>query len=247
MSKEVWIGKKGFRYWYYKYRDSEYFSLAVMLSSVVICLVLIFQLILPQIYSWFSIREEIIATRERISVLQDNINFMNNLDRAVLNSQVDTATTALPPEKDFGSMLDVIAAASIASGVSLNDFSFQVGDVESSKGLVTDVRHHGLASIKVTVVAVGTVDGVRRFIENLEQSIPVSEVVNIDGSGQTVSVSVQFYQKPIADVDIKEDQPLQPLSSEKVALLQKLASWKKSSPLPNLNTNTSTRGAMPLF
>lgn len=247
MSKEVWVGKKGFRYWYYKYRDSEYFSLAVMVCSVVVCLVLLFQVILPQMYSWFSIREEIVATRERIAVLEQNINFMNNLDRGQLNAQVDTATTALPPEKDFGSMLDVIAASSISSGVSLNDFSFQVGDVASSSGLVTDVRHQGLASIKVTVVAVGTVDGVRKFVENIEKSIPVAEVVNIDGNGQTISVSVQFYQKPIATVDIKEDQPLQQLSAEKIALLQQLASWKRSGPLPNLDAATATQGAMPLF
>lgn len=247
MSKEVWIGKKGFRYWYYKYRDSEYFSLAVMVASIVVCLVLIFQVLLPQLYSWFSIRDEIASTRERIGVLESNINFINNLDKARLNSQVETVTTALPPEKDFGSMLDVIGAASIASGVNLNDFSFQVGDVASSSGLVTDVRHQGLASIKVTVVAVGTVDGVRRFIDNVEKSIPVSEIVNIDGSGQTISVSIQFYQKPIANVDIHEDQPLTPLSDEKTALLQKLASWKKSSPLPNLDATTATRGAMPLF
>lgn len=247
MSKEVWIGKKGIRYWYYKYRDSEYFSLTVTITSIVVCLVLVFQIILPQMYNWFSIREEIVATRERIAVLEQNINFMNNLDRNSLNAQVETATTALPPEKDFGSMLDVLAASSITSGVSLNDFSFQVGDVASSSGLITDVKHSGLTSIKITVVASGTVNTVRKFIQNIEKSIPVSEVVNIDGSGQTISVSIQFYQKPISKITIQEDQPLQSLSAEKTSLLQELATWKKSAPLINVDATTATRGAMPLF
>ncbi len=247
MSKETWIGKKGLRYWYYKYRDSEYFSLGFTAVAVVGCLILLFYVIIPQVTSWFSIRDEIIATRERISVLQDNINFMNNLDKGQMNTQIQTAAGALPPEKDFGSMLDVLSGAAVSSGVSLNDFSFQVGNVASSSGMVLDERHKNLASVKITVVALGSVDKVKKFISTVQNSVPISEVVNIDGSGQTISISIQFYQKNLKDVKIQEDQPLKPLSAEKFALLQQLNTWKKSQTNVNFESSDASGGALPLF
>ena len=247
MSKETWIGKKGLRYWYYKYRDSEYFSLGFTAVTVVGCIVLLFYVIIPQVTSWFSIRDEIIATRARIAVLQDNINFMNNLDKGQMNAQIQTAAGALPPEKDFGSMLDLLANASVTSGVSLNDFTFQVGNVASSSGMVTDSRHKNIASVKITVVALGTVTQVKNFITAVQNSIPVSEVVNIDGSGQTISLSIQFYQKSLKDVNIQPDQPLKPLSAEKFALLQQLNTWKKNQAAPAFEASDASSAAMPLF
>ncbi len=247
MSKEVWVGKKGSRYWYYKYRDSEYFSVALTALTVIGCLMLVFNVIIPQFTSWFSIREEIIATRERISVLENNINFMNNLDRNSLNTQLETATTALPPEKEFGSMLDSLSAAAVTSGVSLNDFSFQVGNVASSSGQAGDARHKDVAAIKITLVAVGPIANVKEFISDLEKSIPVTEVVNIDGSGQTVSLSVQFYQKDLPQIDIQADKPLTPLSAERTALIQDLAKWKRTQPLQGFDAPSGSAGAMPLF
>jgi hypothetical protein len=254
MSKDKWIGKKDARYYYYKYRDSEYFSLGWMALVVVVCLVLIFNIIIPQLTTWFSIRDEIVATRQRIDVLQQNIAFMNNLNKNELDSQLATATNVLPPEKDFGSMLNVLADASISSNVSLNDFSFQVGNVASSSAAAapgaaagTESRYRGLASIKITVVVAGTVDNIRRFIQTVEKSVPVSEIVNIDGSGQTISISVQFYQKSLPNIALQPDQKLQPLSADKVNLLQQLATWRKSQPVPDLSGEVGSASALPLF
>lgn len=245
MRKETWIGKKGMRYWYYKYRDSEYFSLGIMFSVVLACIFLIFQVIVPQVNSWFSIRDETIATSQRIAILQENINYMNNLDKGLLQSQLNTATNALPTVKDFGSILDIVADASVASGVSLNDYSFQVGDVASSSGgLDIDTKRKGLTSIKITVVAAGTIEKVKRFIQTLEKSLPVSEVVDIDGSGETLSISIQFYQKSVPDIKLEEDKPLTSLSAEQSNLLQQLAAWRKARPL---QSTPASSGAMPLF
>jgi hypothetical protein len=247
MSKDTWIGRKGFRYYYYKYRDSEYFSLGLMTVTIVTCLVLIFNILIPQVNSWFSIRDEIIATRERIAILQENINFMNNLDRNALNNQLATATGVLPPEKDFGSMLNVLADASISSGVALNDFSFQVGNVASSSGLVNDSKHKNLASIKITVVALGSIENVKKYIETVEKSVPVSEVVNIDGSGQTVSLSILFFQKTLPQITLQADKKIEPLAAEKANLLQQLAAWRKAQPRATVTDPTASGGALPLF
>src|SRR6266851_199854 len=133
MKSDVWIGKKGFRYWYYRFRDSEYYSLTAIGFTVLICIVLLFNIIIPELSQWFSIRNEVIAARAQIATLQQNITFINTLDKNRLNSQLQTASHALPPEKNFGFMLNAISNAAVTSGVSLNDYAFQVGNITSSQ------------------------------------------------------------------------------------------------------------------
>lgn len=248
MSKDVWVGKKGLRFWYYRYRDSEYLTFGIIGGIVAVCVMLIFWVILPQLSSWFSIRDEIIATRSRIETLEKNITFVNSLDRAKLDSQLQTASTALPAEKDFNAMLDVIASAAVEANVAMNDFSFQVGNVSSSKGNTTDARYRDLASIRITLVVVGTVDGVKRFVTSVENSVPVTEVINIDGSDKTVAVSIQFFQKSFPDIKIDDTKELTPLSQKKVALLEKLDSWKRAPVYQgNFSSPTGSESGIPLF
>ena len=247
MKNDGWIGKKGFRYWYYRYRDSDYFSYVLIGITIVVCLVLLFGVIIPQLQNWFSIRQEVVATQQRIAVLQNNINFMNNLDRNALNAQLQTASSALPPQKDFGSMLDSLSSAAVSSGVSLNDFSFQVGDVASSSGLFSDTRYKNFASIKISLVAQGPIGNVKRFIANLESSVPLSEVVTIDGTGETASLTIQFYQKPFPNLVPNDDTPLTPLTAEKVLLLQKITAWKSTQPATSQTAPSGSNSALPLF
>ena len=242
-----WIGKKGFRYWYYRYRDSQYYSLVMIALTIIVCSILLFQIIIPEVGNWFSIRKEVIATQDKIAVLQNNINFLGSLDKPTLNAQLDTAATALPPEKDFGSMLDVISNAAVTAGVSLNDYAFQVGNIASSSGQITDVKYNGLASIKITLIVSGSLENVKRFITTVEKSIPIAEVTNVDGSGENVSISVQFYQKPFPNVDASGSQPLQQVSADKLALLQKLKTWKHVSGTTGALNASASNSAIPLF
>lgn len=242
-----WIGKKGFRYWYYRFRDSHYYALGVMAITIIVCSALVFNVILPELSNWFSIRQEVIATQDKISILQNNIGFMNTLDRNTLNQQLDTVAAGLPPQKDFGGMLDSISSAAFASGVSLNDYNFQVGSIASGSGQLTDVRYQGLAVIKIILVVNGSLDNVRRFIASLEKSVPLAEVTNIDGNGENVSISVQFYQKPFPNVDVTGSQPFEQITAEKLAVIQTLQQWKQNIRTPGNVAVPASNSAVPLF
>ncbi len=247
ITKDTWIGKKGFRYWYYKFRDSELYSITTLFVAIVICIVLSLYLILPELSNWFSIRKEVTATRQRIAVLQQNVNFMNNLDKNILNQQLLTSTQALPSEKDFGTMLNAISNASANSGVSLNDYSFQVGNIASSSGKTTIAAPNQLSSIQVIVVVDGSLDKIRKFIHALENSSPLAEVAMINGSAPNTSVTIQFYQKPFPVGNFSPFTPLTPLSNNKVTLLQTLSQWQGPSTIRNETRSTSSGSATPLF
>ena len=247
MKNDGWIGKKGFRYWYYRFRDSEYYSLAVIGITTLICLILLFNVIIPEVTQWFSIRDEVIATRQKIAVLQQNINLMNNLDKNKLNGQLQTASDALPPEKNFGFMLNAISSAASLSNVSLNDFAFQVGNLDNTKGQVTDSQFKGVTSLEITVTINGTIANITRFVKSLENNLPVSQVTAIIGTGQNVAVTIQFYQRPFPTLNYSPEEPLVPLSSDKAELLQTIEKWDNTGNQQTQTIKSGSASAIPLF
>lgn len=246
MSKEIWIGKKGFRYWYYKVRDSELYQLTTVVLTIIVCIALVIYWIIPELNNWFSIRNEVIATRARIAILQQNINFMNNLDKGTLNQQLQIATQALPSEKDFGSILDTISNAAANSGVSLNDYSFQLGDIASSSGQVSDESYNGLFSTQVNVVVNGDINQVKLFIQRLESNLPLSEVTAVNGTEGNTTITINFYQEPFPTSNFSPETPLTFLSAQDVSLLQKLSKWQNTAGIQN-SPQTSSGSAVPLF
>jgi len=247
MKSDTWIGKKGFRYWYYHYRDSDYYSLSMMSGIIIVCLLLLFNVILPELNNWFSIRNEVIATRAQIAILQQNISFISSLDKSTLDSQLQTATHALPPTKDFAGMLNAISNSAAVSGVSLDDYSFVVGDIASSSGQFSGISSNGLSSTQVTVVVGGSIDKIRRFIKSLESNLPLSEVTLINGNEGNISITISFYQKPIPNVNYSGDTPIEPISADNVTLLHTLSSWDNSANLQNGNSSSGSNSAIPLF
>ena len=256
MKNEIWIGKKGFRYWYYHFRDSEFYSYSMTGLAFVVCALLLINWIIPELNSWFSIRDEVTATQGRVDILQRNIAFMNNLNENTLNQQLQVVTQALPEDKNFQAILNEISTASIMSGVSLNQYSFQVGSVSSSSTTphpivpvaVNTATANGLLSIAVTVTVNGSIDKVRRFILAIEEGFPLAEVTGVNGNGQSVGITIQFYQKPFPKNTLSLETPIAPLSSGETALLGKLSKWQSSpTKVQGIPSPISSTSAIPLF
>lgn len=249
MNNDTWIGKKGFRYWYYRFRDSEYYGLAIIGVTLLVCIILLFNIIIPEVTQWFSIRDEVIATRDRIATLQQNINFITNLDKNTLDSQLNTVSHALPPEKNFSFMLNALSNAAANSGVSLSDYAFQVGNIASTKKGQTGSGElqNGVSTIEITVIVNGNLDGIKHFITSLENNLPISEVSSVNGTGDNVSVRLKFYQRPFNNVSFSADTPLASLPSKKVELLQNLAKWDNTSNDQNATQPSGSNSAVPLF
>ncbi|HWY79700.1 MAG TPA: hypothetical protein VNW29_05060 [Candidatus Sulfotelmatobacter sp.] len=244
---DVWIGKKGFRYWYYRFRDSEYYSLVVIGLTILVCVVLLFYVIIPEVSNWFSIRQEINATQQRISIIQQNIAFMTNLNRNTLNTQLQTATSALPSSKDFGSILQTVSSDAANAGVSLSNYSFQVGNLDSSNAQLTDVRYKGISEIQITLIITGTFDRIQRFIKALDTSLPLSEITAINGNGANATITLQFFQKAFPNVAFSPSIPLTAVSSSQLSLLQSLFKSNANTTVQVAPAPEGSASAVPLF
>lgn len=249
MRREISFGKRNLRFYYYRYKDSPYYSIGLLSFIILACIIIFFQVIVPQFMNWFSIRKEVVATNEKIAILKKNINFMNNIDKSLLDSQLQTASSALPPDRDFVSILNALSDDAIHAGVSIDDFNFQVGNIDSSKGKVTDPAYKDLSIIRISLVIHGPFDNIKRFVQQVGEKLPLAETVSINGNNGSVSLTIQFYQKPFPKTALSDETPLVDVSDSKKELLQKLSTWK-AAPLPvpvSSASQTASDSSLPLF
>lgn len=245
MSKEIFSKQTDIRLLYHRYKDTAYYTIFIVSLISLVCIILLFKLVIPQVQNWFSIRGEVVATRERIDTINQNIAFMNNLDKERIDKQVSVATSALPFEKDFGGILNALTDASLKAGVVLDDYSFQVGSIASVSGKQNGLVK-GFSSVQLTITIIGNADGVGNFLKEINTRLPLSEATAVSGEFGITNIRLQFYQKPFPQLVIKDEQPLAPFSANQTARLDEFEEWQsKISPQePQIVSSTS---AVPLF
>lgn len=241
MNKKVFFGKNDLRFFYYRYKDSSYYSLLIIAVSIIVCVLLIFNIIVPQAEKYFSITREVAMQRRKLDILKKNINFMNNLDKSQLDSQFQTSIQALPVEKDFVAVLNALSDSAIRSGVTIDDFSFNAENVNaSSSKLYLDLV------IKVN----GSIDRIKTFLQKINEELPLAEVVDVNNNHGSTFIGLKFYYNIYPKIAFHEDEPLIPISDADKELLNKLSSWKPTSisiPVEQPVASSSSSPAVPLF
>ncbi|HVF69835.1 MAG TPA: hypothetical protein VNA13_04715 [Xanthomonadales bacterium] len=246
MNNKIFFGKNDLRYFYFRYRDSSYYSMSVIILTISVCLVLIISVIIPLANNYFSVRNEVIAQREKIRIINENINFMRNINRDQLSAQLGLATRALPSEKDFGGILNALADSSIKSGVTVNDFKFVVGEIASKSAEVKNAAMSSSSSIDMVIILNGSTEGVSNFLKEINEKLPLAQVHEIVSTPEATTVNLKFYFKPYTEIAFKDDVLIRPLSPTKKDVLEKMAAWDTTQILDESN-NFSSSSAVPLF
>lgn len=248
MNSEVWRGQNSAKFIYFRYKDSPYFSLVILSISIIVCFLLILQIIIPQAQDWFTIRDEAIATRQKISIIQGNSTFMLTLNKSILERNRQLAIHALPAQKDFGEIVNAIAIAAVKSGVSVDDFSFSLGLVSSTSA---ELKKHPEMKDPVTKLRLslrGDINKLKSFIVETSEKLPISQVESLEMSNGGIYISLVFYSKPYVAPRISEDDPIRPLSPENNSIFTKLSKWDEASSFYYENQQTlSPSSAVPLF
>lgn len=246
MNKEVWLGQNSARFVYLRYKDTPYFSLLILGISLFICFLLIFQIIMPQFQEWFSIRDEVIATRAQIEILQGNAAFMSGLNKNMLESNRKLAIRALPVEKDFGEIINAVVTSAAKSGVSIDDFSFNLGLISTTSAELKKDTVENDPKTRLSLSLKGDIDKVKNFITEIGEKVPISEVEYVDANSGSIYVSLIFHSKLYKQPSIFEDEPIRPLTSENNSLFSKLSEWVGSTSYDD-QPQQSSQSAVPLF
>lgn len=208
---------------YYSFRFSAYFSYATPLLLLIVGVFIFWLFIIPQLYSWFSIQNEIDSTNRKINIIRQNIAYVENLNKFLVDKDYLTSLNALPGDKDYIGILNSINKASSKSNIILNDYEFNLGQITIDKQ--SKQKLSSPTSIFIGLSVEGNIENVSRFLFEIEHNLPLAEIKSLnyaDGKGE---ILLTFYLKQLPDIQFIYNKPVTPLNQEQHSVLQSLHQW----------------------
>ncbi|MBI2195896.1 MAG: hypothetical protein HYU48_02525 [Candidatus Levybacteria bacterium] len=200
-------------------------SYLVPVLMVVVSVSLFFFALIPQSQDLMATLGKRSAEEQKLRTLKNNLNLLSTTNETELDLKLSTALKALPQDKDFESVLTTISSVADTSAVGLSNFELKVGDLASETS-----GNNILPSIEATIILNGGASGVSRFMTELAQSLPISEVKKVDVNVDFATILVAFYYKSLSSANISTDAKIMPLSAEQVQLLDKLSLSSSTTP-----------------
>ena len=199
---------------YYRYQ-----SFVVPGVVIAVCVLLFWFVVMPQIQSWFAMKDALAQDTQSVGVMQQNLTLMTKLDSATLNQTLTTATIALPTDKDFSDIITALQNAAAVAGTSLGDYAFQLGDLSGldQNGKATQLP------LQLNVTIKGNITDAQRFVSQLARELPLSDTIAIAlGDNGSITATVDFYYASLPKIVFQDDAPLPSISSADQKLLQTL-------------------------
>jgi len=224
---KVSINQLVFRSIYYKYQ-----LFVVPLVTILVCILLFWFVVMGQIQYFFSVKDQITVNERDLQVLHQNLKTVTSLDDASLTTTLTVATQALPIEKDFAGIVNSLQTAASIAGVSLEDYSLQIGNLS---GLTSQGKSAQLP-VQLNVILKGSISQAQVFIHQLKNQFPLSDSVAISISGdKLVTVTCVFYYAQLPKIVFKDTSLLPSLEKDDQQLLTTLAAQSslKSVILPS--------------
>lgn len=209
--------KSTLRILYYKNKD---YVVPVMVIFASILLFLF--VVVTQIQNFFSLQSEVSATKERIAVLRSNLAILAKLDDNSLSTQLELVSNALPTEKNFPGVLNAVTTASRNANVSLNDFSFEVGELSSSSARLSSSAP---LALNLSLNIAGGVSGTQRLMHELAKTMPVSQVLDVNIQSNLATLVTNFYYKPFTPIRVDYATPVVSFSEKEKEALEMLSSF----------------------
>ena len=214
--------KTSWKLLYYRYKDTSYYSVSIFVLTISACILLLFYIVIPQISQWFSLQQEISSVRKGTETIMDNKALLQQSDDGILTQELRVVTTAFPSEKDFAGILSAVSAAASFASITLEDYSFSVGELQSD-------TQKEVSPIALILLLNGSFYSTIAFLKKLQTSLPLSEVVTVDFSEGNSVIEIIFFYKPFPKIVYNETSPLTPITRVDEEFIRQLEIWKPQS------------------
>lgn len=192
--------------------------------------IIVLKIFLPQIAQFQLVRNELKGVKSEIELLESSLETLRKIDTTELDNTVDLVNLALPREQDVSQIVSSLNASAIASGVEIKGYTINPGklytkEVEKDKpvkgtgGVVNDDSSQLVVELRVTG---DTLNSVVRFVQNMQNTLPLSEVVEFGARGGDSSLTVRYFYKPFNKAAIAKKSIVSPLKGNDIELLAKL-------------------------
>lgn len=186
---------------------------------IFVCIVVFFGLITHQIQDISLANAQVATARENIRILKENLSILERIDESAQNTQLEVVVNTLPLEKDFTGVLAAVSHVSSKTGISVSDYSFQVGDVTKIPAAST------VSPLSINLTLQSDTRGTTRFLQELSRSVPLSNVTSVQTSSNLSTVNVGFYYRPLSFAKVDYHSPVRPLTADQSKMLEAVSSW----------------------
>ena len=242
MNGKIQVDNAVLRILYFKYKSYLLPVIVFVLSWIAFS-----QLVFPQVQTFLAQKDQIAANEQTLAVLSQNYNTVVSFNDTSLQQLLDTANQALPSTKDFAGILTAISNAAGVAGVTVNDYSFNVGALNGIALVTPGIEQN----ITIELTIDGNLAQAKEFIQALSNQLPISQVTSLtQESTSATAISAEFYYNPLPKFVVNGTTPLPIISVAQKQLLEKLAenggqpvapvSTRSASPAP------STTQSLPL-
>jgi hypothetical protein len=203
-----------------------------LLVQASICLIASLAILLLVIVPFFErgwqAQSELEKKRVSVLELEEQVVFLTNLDKSVLNRRMEVLDTVLPSSKDVLLYLGTIDGLSRELSLSLRGIELSPGQISGEK--VSQASKPGLVTLDTQLTISGTQENLYAFLRGIEQTAPLMKVrdVKVNRLGEdSYNLSVMLsmmYAEPSTATNLKGKMML--FTDKEESLLQEIAQFK---------------------
>ena len=206
---------------------TKYKKQILPLALILLSLFIAFRVILPQFSSISETNSLIENKKQELEILNNSIRVLEVTSDDAVSEDLAISTDALPTSKDVTKIFGALSSAASASNTELNEFSLKVG-VLGKEVSPADVSVIGIPQVSVVAkVSSSDASNLIQFGQKLDQTLPLSEIKQIDAVGNLATFEIKFYYKPIDLNIVSKKDKITPLTQADRNLLNQLAEWKQ--------------------
>lgn len=212
----------------YRKRKKQVLPLALTFAGFFI----LFRIVVPQWTDIVDAQDLVSKKKESITSKQQNIQFLNSIPDAKIENDFNTVTTALPTQKDIILIYTELVDAAARANVVLGGFSVNLGGIYSTEKVREKTKESiiGIPIINILISVSGPTNSLKRFADELYQSIPLLEIVGVNMSESEARYDVNFFYKPISvRPQSATNATLESLTRQETERISQLNTWGGAS------------------
>ncbi|HVT01048.1 MAG TPA: hypothetical protein VHE53_02320 [Patescibacteria group bacterium] len=207
--------------YYIKYKHFILPTVFIMLSFFIL-----FRVIMPQVTSIASANQDIETKNNDVQNLQTSLSALSNSDDSAINDDLDIVTKALPVSKNITQIFEALSSAAGGAGVDLKEYSLKVGGIYGRAEKVAQTGVRGVPTVDVDVKVSGASPRqIVDFTKQIQERLPLSEVKQINSTGNSATLEVSFFYKPLDLTLVSRQDNVPGVNQNDLTLINQLKDW----------------------
>ncbi len=200
------------------YENREYL---LPFFAIFVSLLLFFVFMVPQLLSFPGRKSEVDVENNKLNRIKEAEKILSSADKDLIDSQLKTASSALPPDKAFDEILSGISQAASLSQSQVESYQF-----ENRPILQNDLEK--FSSLHFDISIIGDIGQAIEFVNQIYKIYPVSDVKEITSSSGLSTVSIQFYYKAFPSIGSEDRSEVKSMSAKEKAALEEISTWNNT-------------------